>query len=1064
MRVHARVWVLSLICGVLLAGVVPAAAQASFGVEGFTATNCVEEGCAGVPLDLKIPEFAPYWFPKEPTRQEAIEQGFVQAGGRVPFGVTDFKVNTEGVAKPEEGVPNAKPQGDPVNHVRVDVASGLATSPAAVPTCSLKEFGEKEVAPGTGLYPAPTCDAETEIGKEFVTLYLGENAIAKGLSDLPLEGIVYNLPQPHGLASYYGAALQFPKSVTESLGLPGGPYYAHGFVKGSVEWGEEAKSPSEARKGDYHDYFEVEVSTAFPLISSRQVLYGKSGENEDFITNATNCPGDNTTFVTLENEAKEVKTKKYTTPLGLIGCNIPAEKATIEKLEEEGEEQGEEEGLQGGLAIKEVPFSPEFLVTAGSSLADSPDQITTEALVKNEGKGVSQSQVKTASITLPEGMTLNPSAAAGLEACTPAQAHIHSSTFGVECPVGSEVGTVTLNVPTLPDGSFTGTAYLGGPESGPITAPPYTLYVVANSERYGVSVRVKAEVIPNPVTGQITTVFNENPEQPFTNLKVTLNRGVLTSIANPLVCGTPAGSATFNPVTGYSPTSKTSTVNSAFGVPITGCSSSPPPFALTQSTETDTESAGSHTSYSFNLAREDKNGYLKKITTTLPLGLVGAIPAVEPLCTEAQAASVTCPASSKIGTVTVQSGAGSSPYTFYGTAYMTGPYQGAPYGLEIVTPTVAGPFNLGPVVARAKINIDPKTAQVTAESELPTIVGGIPIRLRSIKVNVNRQGFLYNPTNCTTALSTVSALTSTEGALQSGLSSPFTVTGCSNLKLAPKFSASTSSKVSRANGTSLTTTLTGVAGESNIKSVKVTLPKQLPSRDSTLKLACLQATFEAGPAGCPAGSNVGTATVVTPTLPLPMKGNAYFVSHGGAAFPDLDLVLEEGLVKIILVGNTDITNNITTTTFATTPDVPVTSVTVSLPAKSNSAVGGFGDLCRNPLHMPTTITGQNGKVTNLNPVIAVSGCGVKVVGHKVIGKTAYLTIQTFAPGRISGSGSGVTTVARTLSAATRSATLKVPLSRSGRGKRKPLKVKIRVGFLPKGKGAHSTATVSVTFR
>ena len=193
-----------------------------------------------------------------------------------------------------------------------------------------------------------------------------------------------------------------------------------------------------------------------------------------------------------------------------------------------------------------------------------------------------------------------------------------------------------------------------------------------------------------------------------------------------------------------------------------------------------------------------------------------------------------------------------------------------------------------------------------------------------------------------------------------------------------------------------------------------------------------------------------------------MKGNAYFVSHGGAAFPDLDLVLEDRAVTIILVGNTDITNGITTTTFATTPDVPVSSVKVSLPAKSNSAVSGFGDLCHKPLTMPTTITGQNGKVTKLNTVISVTGCGVKVVGKKVPGNTAILTVQTFAAGRISGSGSWpssgskrsnglVKQVARNLSQAYKSVTLKVPLANKGKNKSKPLKVRIRVGFLPKKK-------------
>ena len=655
-------------------------------------------------------------------------------------------------------------------------------------------------------------------------------------------------------------------------------------------------------------------------------------------------------------------------------------------------------------------------------------------------------------------MTLDPSAAHGLEACTPAQARIHSSTFGVECPAGSELGTVSLEVPTLPAGSFTGSMYLGGPESGPITGPPYIFYVVANSKRYGVSVRVKAEVIPNEETGQLTTVFRENPEQPFTNLKMTFNRGVLTSVANPLICGNPTGSASFTPVAGFP-----AAANSVFGISVTGCATTTPPFVLSQATENENEQAGAHTSYTFSLARSDGNGYLKKVTTTLPLGLVGAIPDVT-LCAEAQANAGTCGAASKIGTVTVQSGAGSAPYTFNGTAYMTGPYNHQPYGLSIVVPAIAGPFNLGPVVTRASIAINKMTAQVTAEGELPTIVKGVPIRLRSINVDVNRQGFLYNPTNCTTPLATLSTLTSTEGALQSGLSSPFKVTGCEKLPLAPKFAATTSANVSRVNGTSLVTTLTEFPGESNIKSVKVQLPRNLPSRDSTLKQACLQATFEANPESCPTGANVGTVEITTPTLPGTMKGKAYFVSHGGAAFPDLDLVAKDEGVEIILVGNTEIVKNITTTTFASTPDVPVSKVTVSLPAKTNSAVGGYGDLCRNPLYMPTTITGQNGKVTKLDPVITVSGCAVKVIGHKVVGHTLYLTIQTFAAGRISATGKGVKGVYRSLTAASRSAVLKVPLSSAGNRKHKPLKVKVRVGFTPKQKGAGSSASLTVTFR
>jgi hypothetical protein len=294
------------------------------------------------------------------------------------------------------------------------------------------------------------------------------------------------------------------------------------------------------------------------------------------------------------------------------------------------------------------------------------------------------------------------------------------------------------------------------------------------------------------------------------------------------------------------------------------------------------------------------------------------------------------------------------------------------------------------------------------------------------------------------------------------LSSPFQVSNCSALAFKPSFKAKTGAKPSKANGASLETTLNLPSGGSNVKSVLVTLPTALPSRLTTLQKSCPEATFKANPFSCPPGSFVGGVRANTPTLPAKMKGPAILVSHGGAAFPDLDLVLEGNGVRVILVGNTDIKKGITTTNFASTPDVPVSSITVNLPVGAHSALAAHGNLCRIPLAMPTTITGQSGKVVKQKTKIRVSGCGVQIVGHKVIGRTAYLTIKTFAAGRISGKGPGVATVSRRLRGAVNATTLKVPLRRGANG---PRKVRLRVGFLPKNrKLGSSAATVTVFFR
>jgi len=411
----------------------------------------------------------------------------------------------------------------------------------------------------------------------------------------------------------------------------------------------------------------------------------------------------------------------------------------------------------------------------------------------------------------------------------------------------------------------------------------------------------------------------------------------------------------------------------------------------------------------------------------------------------------------------VSAGAGSEPFNFPGKVYLTGPFEGAPFGLSIVVPSIAGPFNLGNVIARAKIEVDPHTAQVIAtDNAVPSIVGGIPIRMKSLSISLNHQGFERNPTNCG-VLATESTLTGSLGATAS-VSTPFQAEGCSALAFKPSFKATTSGKFSKANGASIETTIGEGAGQANIKSVLVQLPKQLPSRLSTLQKACPQATFEANPFSCPSGSLVGGARANTPVLPAKLSGPAYLVSHAGAAFPDLDLVLEANGVRIIVVGKTDIKKGITTSNFATAPDVPVSSITVNLPLGPHSALAAFGDLCTAPLVMPTTITGQNGAKVKQNTKIALAGCGVRIVGHKVIGNTAYLTVRTFAAGRISASGANVSRVSRTLGGATKAVTLKVPLSRGGRSRHRPLKARLRVGFVPKKKGAHSIASVTVTFR
>ncbi len=1029
-KVRFRFALLAPLVGAILAlvAVSAPAAQASFGVESFFAANCkVEEPCTAASTEANHSEL------------------FTQAAGHPVAGVTEFSLKTHVIqTTPFTAV---APEGNAKN-VRTNVAPGVSTNPEAVTKCSVANFMGKEEAPG--FFTEPKCP-ESEIGKQIVTIVTKIPAgepFEGDYANIELEGKLYNLEQPEGssLSSYFGVALSLAKA-----GHPG--LYTHTFLEGHIEWGSESSEASKVEsqgtgKADYHDYYVIK-NVAEGLIKSRLIFYGTKGNTGQggFVTNPSSCSGtglQTTTGIRLESYEGGFANSSYSGPLGTEGCN-------------------------GAAPFTSVPFAPTFGLTpgAGETQSDQPDGVTAELTLPHDPSptGIDSSQLKTASVTLPEGMTLNPSAASGLQACTPTQIGIKTKN-PITCPAASKIGEVSLTVPDLPASEpLTGSLYLGGgPEpitGGSVAAPEYTVYFNAESTKYDVDVRLQGSVKPNPTTGQVTTVFSENPEQPFSNVKLKFNGGSLAPIANPLVCGTATATTSLSPFTGtaaQSPTSAFTVDSNGAG----GACSSPLPFSLSQTTANQAPgTAGAKTSYTLNIARAGGQQYLSQIQTTLPAGLVGLIPAVTQ-CGEAEANAGTCPGSSEIGAVSVAAGAGPTPFGFNGHIYLTGPYNGAPFGLSVVVPATAGPFSLGNVVTRGTLTVNPYTARVTATTTLPTIYKGIPLRLQRVSVNINKQGFLQNPTNCG-VLATETTLTSTFGATQS-LSTPFQVGACGGLSFKPSFKAKTSAKTSKANGASLETTLNIGTGQTNFKSVMVQLPKQLPSRLTTLQKACPEAVFAANPFHCPSGSFVGGARANTPTLPGKLQGPAILVSHAGLAFPDLDLVMEANGVRVILVGNTKISKGITTTTFASTPDVPVSSITVNLPIGAHSAVTANGSLCINPLTMPTTLTGQNGFVVKQNTKITVASCGVRIAGKKVIGNTAYITVQTYSAGRISGSGSNLKTVYRKLGKAEKTATLKVPLSNGGLRRGRPLKVKLRVGFVPKTKSVgNSASTTTVVF-
>ena len=410
---------------------------------------------------------------------------------------------------------------------------------------------------------------------------------------------------------------------------------------------------------------------------------------------------------------------------------------------------------------------------------------------------------------------------------------------------------------------------------------------------------------------------------------------------------------------------------------------------------------GSYSPFTLEFSRNDGEQDLSDISVSMPPGLAGKIAGFAE-CGEAEIAAAiantgSCPASSRVGTATAAAGAGGSPFYQSGSVFLTGPtlphlpegsnppnQSRGPFGLAVVVPANAGPFHLGNVVVRAGIYVNPTTAAVTVVSDpLPQTIDGVPLRIKKVNVTVGQErSFTFNPTSCSQK-SVNATITSTQGTA-AAVSSPFAASGCNGLKFAPKFSASTAAKASKSGGASLDVRVAYPSGPfgtyANIKSVKVDLPKQLPSRLTTLQKACTAAVFDADPANCPSASDVGTATATTPLLNVPVSGPAYLVSHGNEAFPQLVVVLQGEGITIDLVGDTDIKKGITSSTFKQVPDTPVSAFELKLPTGkfsvlgSNVPVSARYSLCGQVLSMPTLITAQNGAVIKQTTKIGVTGC------------------------------------------------------------------------------------------
>jgi hypothetical protein len=851
--------------------------------------------------------------------------------------------------------------------IRFQLPAGLVGDATAVAQCSEFDFVQEKPG-GTSL-----CRGDTAIGVATVTIDEPQSA---GLRTLPVP--LFNLVPARGEPARFGFVVLKSPVVLDTSVRAGRDY---GVVTGSSNitqlaaflstqvtfWGVPGDPRHDQSRGWSC------LANGYWALGQPCVAQGQ-GNPLPLLTLPTSCTGP--FKVSVEGESWPTKSN----PAGIA---FPTREYQLT------DGLGHTVGLTG---CDQLPFAPSIEVSPETHSASTPTGLDVHVHLPQDAtknpEGLAEAAIKDATVVLPEGMALNPSGAGGLEACTETQVGFQGTggdgtlLFSPDlpepfCPDASKVGTVRVRVLGIPN-PLEGGVYVAAQNANPFGSL-VALYIVAKDPVSGILAKVPAEVALDPVSGRLTTTIRNAPQAPIEDFELHFFGGGRGPLATPAACGT------YTTTGSFSSWSETPAVNTSSSFAVTsgpggGPCVSPAPFAPSLTAGMVNPQAGAFSPFTATFSRNDSDQGISGVSVTTPPGLLGILKGVE-RCGEPQASLGTCGQGSLIGHTTVAAGAGPEPLVVHGgQVFLTGPYQGAPFGLSIVVPAVAGPFNLGNVVVRAAIHVDPHTAQITVVSDpLPSIWKGFSLQVRKVNVTIDRQGFLFNPTNCE-PLSVGGTLTSTQGA-SANVSSHFQAANCASLPFKPVFTVSTQAKTSKKNGASLDVKVGYPSGpQANIRSVAVTLPKALPSRLSTIQQACPEATFHANPASCPAGSNIGIGTASTPVLANTVTGPAYLVSHGGAAFPDLVLILQGEGVTLELIGSINIKKQITSSTFASVPDAPISSFELKLPEGPHSGLAAVvpakakGNLCGQSLTMPTTMTGQNGAQIKQSTKIQVTGC------------------------------------------------------------------------------------------
>jgi hypothetical protein len=912
------------------------------------------------------------------------------------------------------------PRRRPVEQVRdllIDLPPGLVGAPSAIARCSAAQMSG-------GFEGTAVCPIQAQVGTVTIRS-AGYGAPPDGyLTPVPL----YNTQPAAGAPATF--AFNYAGTIIRIVpGLSAGEHYtisaasrntSQGLSVIGVDvtlWGVPA-DPS-------HDALRLGNIDGFPTLG-----VPAGADRVPLMTNPTRCSGQALTTV-LRADSWETPgvfdTASFSSdfdgnPLMVTGCD-------------------------------RLAFAPTGSVQPSSSRAGGPTDLNARITVPQNDSpdGLATAHLKKARVTLPEGMAINPSSADGLGACGPAQIGLGSND-PVGCPDSSKIGTAVIKTPLITD-ELSGEVYLASQDDNPFHST-FAVYLVAHGP--GLLVKLPGRVDTDAATGRVTATFDDNPEVPFDSIDVRFNGGDRAPLMNAMSCGSSASDVQLTSWASTTP------VNTGDVTRIDQDCDRGGRFEPSMVGGVTNPAAGSSTtSFTLRVSRPDGQRDVQKLDVVIPTGLLGKVGGVAQ-CAEPQAAAGGCPEASRVGHTVVSAGAGSTPVSIPqpgkpGTAvYLAGPYKGAPFSLSIVVPATAGPLNLGTVVVRAGLSIDPITAQVTVKSDpLPTILMGVPLHVRDIDVIIDRAGFMINPTSCQDKKITATA-TAVDGR-GVGMESRFKVGGCTGLNLKPQLGLTLSGKGQTKDGghPAVSAVLSQPAGGANLKKVRVTLPLSLaldPDNSDSDALCSFVEGSKPDPK-CPTSSIVGRATAVSPVLHEPLSGPVYFVKNerkdpkSGRSIKTtpklvIPLVGENG-VKLTLTGASDVVDDQLVTTFDNIPDAPVSSFKMDITGgKKGILVVSAADICKATQIAAQEIDGQNNKTADASVSIQTPSCPLKVVSKKV-GKTSVaVKVSGLGAGKVTVSGKGIKKTTKTITKST------VATITAKRTKGKPAKV--TVSFDPTG--------------